>query len=49
MKKTLFAVLALAAVAACNKAEVVEQSAELAIGFDSPFIENSTKATDLTT
>lgn len=48
MKKLLFAALALAAVA-CSKSEVVEQPSPLAIGFDSPFIENSTKATDLTT
>lgn len=48
MKKTLIAVLALAAVAACNKSEVVEQPSPLAIGFDAPFIENSTKATDIT-
>lgn len=46
MKKVLFIVLALAAVA-CNKTEVVEQNSH-AIGFDGPFIENSTKATDLT-
>lgn len=49
MKKTLIAVLALASVVACNKTEVVEQQAPHAIGFDGPFIENSTKATDLTT
>ncbi|MBQ7998977.1 MAG: fimbrillin family protein [Bacteroidales bacterium] len=48
MKKLLFAALAFAAVA-CSKSEVVEQPSPLAIGFDSPFIENSTKATDLTT
>ena len=48
MKKLLFAALAFAAVA-CSKSEVIEQTKPLAIGFDSPFIENSTKATDLTT
>lgn len=48
MKKTLLALFAFAAVA-CSKSEVIEQTKPLAIGFDSPFIENSTKATDLTT
>lgn len=48
MKKTLIAVLALAAVAACNKAEVIEQNSNNAIVFDAPFIENSTKAEDIT-
>lgn len=44
MKKTLFAVLALAAVAACNKAEVVEQSAANAIAFDNAFVDNAVKS-----
>lgn len=44
MKKTLFAVLALAAVAACNKSEVVEQNPANAIGFDNVFVDNATKS-----
>ena len=44
MKKTLFAVLALAAVAACNKAEVVEQNPANAIAFDNAFVDNATKS-----
>lgn len=44
MKKTLFAVLALAAVAACNKAEVVEQNPANAIAFDNVFVDNATKS-----
>ena len=43
MKKTLIAVLALAAVA-CNKAEVVEQSAANAIAFDNAFVDNAVKS-----
>lgn len=43
MKKTLIAVLALAAVA-CNKAEVVEQSAANAISFDNAFVDNAVKS-----
>lgn len=46
MKKTITAVLALAAVAACNKTEVVDMKAPQAISFDAPFIENVTKAID---
>lgn len=44
MKKTLIAVLALAAVAACNKAEVVEQNPANAIAFDNVFVDNATKS-----
>lgn len=43
MKKVLFAVLALAAVA-CNKAEIVEQTPADAIVFDNAFVDNATKA-----
>lgn len=46
MKKTITALLALAAVAACNKTEVVDMKAPQAISFDAPFIENVTKAID---
>jgi hypothetical protein len=46
MKRTLIAILALAAVAACNKAEVVEMNQSEAITFEPPFIDNSTKAID---
>lgn len=48
MKKTLIAILALAAVAACNKAEVVEMNPQNAISFENPFVDNSTKAIDNT-
>lgn len=44
MKKVLFIVLALAAVVACNKTEVVEQSSGNAITFDNAFIDNATKS-----
>lgn len=44
MKKTLIAVLALAAVAACNKAEVIDQKAPAAISFENPFVENATRS-----
>ena len=43
MKKVLFAVFALAAVA-CNKAEIVEQTPADAIVFDNAFVDNATKA-----
>ena len=43
MKKVLFAVLALAAVA-CNKAEVIDQTPANAITFESVFVHNATKA-----
>lgn len=46
MKKTLMAILALAALAACNKTEVVDLKASQAIAFDEAFIENSTKSID---
>lgn len=44
IKKIFIAVLALAAVAACNKAEVVEQSAANAIAFDNAFVDNAVKS-----
>jgi hypothetical protein len=44
MKKTLIAILALAAVAACNKAEVVEMNPGDAISFSDAHVDNSTKA-----
>lgn len=44
MKKTLIAVLALAAVAACNKTEVVDQPVGNAIAFDNAFVDNATKS-----
>lgn len=43
MKKVLFAVFALAAVA-CNKAEIVEQTPADAITFESVFVDNATKS-----
>jgi hypothetical protein len=44
MKKTLFALAALAMLAACNKAEVIKTTPDNLIGFNSPFVENATKA-----
>lgn len=44
MKKTIFAILALAAVAACNKAEVIESNPGEAIEFGDAFVDNATKA-----
>ena len=47
MKKTLIALAALAMVAACNKAEVIDTNRQ-AIAFGEAFVENATKATDPT-
>lgn len=47
MKKILFAVLAVAALASCSKEYVVVEQPKAAIGFDT-FVENSTRANDLT-
>ena len=46
MKKKLIAILALATIAACNKADVVESNPGEAIAFDDAFVGNATKATD---
>ena len=43
MKKTLFAILALAAIA-CNKADVIDSNPGEAIQFGNAFVDNSTKA-----
>ena len=43
MKKTLLALFAFAAVA-CSKSEVIEQAKPLAISFENPFVENTTKS-----
>ena len=48
MKKTLIAILALAAVAACNKAEVIDSNPGEAIEFGDAFVDNATKAADKT-
>jgi hypothetical protein len=45
MKKTLFTILAVAALAACAKEEVVTVNQE-AIAFDNTFVDNATKTTD---
>ena len=45
MKKTLFTILAVAALAACAKEEVVTVNQE-AIAFDNTFVDNATKAID---
>ena len=49
MKKVFIAILAVAAFAACNKAEVVESAPAAAIAFENAFVDNTTKAaTDIT-
>ena len=48
MKKIFFAVLALAGLAACSTDEVVSRPQGAVIGFDNAFVENSTRANDLT-
>ena len=49
MKKIFSAIMAVTALVACNKAEVVETAPAAKIAFDNPFIDNATKAaTDLT-
>ena len=48
MKKIFFAVLALAGLAACSTDEVVSRPEGAVIGFDNVFVENSTRANDLT-
>ena len=49
MKKVFIAILAAAAFAACNKAEVVESAPVAKIAFDNAFVDNATKAaTDIT-
>lgn len=44
MKKIFIALAALATLAACNKAEVVDVTPDNLIGFDAPFVDNATKA-----
>lgn len=46
MKKIFIAALALAAVAACNKAEVIDMAPQKAISFADPFVDASTKVID---
>ncbi|MBR5853306.1 MAG: fimbrillin family protein [Alistipes sp.] len=48
MKKIFFAVLALAGLAACSTEDVVSRPEGAVIGFDNVFVENSTRANDLT-
>ena len=48
MKKIFIALLAIASVAACNKAEVIEAVEGEAIEFSNAFVNNATKATDPT-
>lgn len=48
MKKIILAAMALAALAACNKAEVISAPEGEAIEFANPFVDNATKATDKT-
>lgn len=48
MKKIFIAVLAVAALASCATDEIVSTPKGAAIGFDEAFVDNSTRATDLT-
>lgn len=48
MKRTLTAALVLIALAACNKTETVDLPQGMPIAFDDVFVDNATKATDLT-
>lgn len=49
MKKIFFAVLAVAALASCSKEQTVYVDKGEAISFENAFVENATRATDLTT
>lgn len=44
MKKTLFAALAIAAMASCSNEEIVEATNKEVIAFDNAFVDNSTRA-----
>ena len=44
MKKTLFAALALVAMASCSNEEVLEVAQKEAIGFENAFVNNSTRS-----
>ena len=49
MKRICTAILAVAALAACNKSEIIEAPKGAAIAFDNAFVDNATKAaTDIT-
>lgn len=48
MKKIFTIALAVAALAACNKSEVIETPQGSAISFENVFVDNATKAADLT-
>ena len=48
MKKIFISLLAVAALAACNKSEVVDVNPGEAIEFANPFVDNATKAADKT-
>jgi hypothetical protein len=47
MKKIFSAIMAVAALAACNKSEVLETPKGAEIAFDNAFVNNATKTTDL--
>lgn len=49
MKRIIIIALAVAALAACNKSEVIEAPEGAAIAFENAFVNNSTKANDLNT
>lgn len=48
MKKILFAAVAVMAMAACSNEDVISRPALPVIGFDNAFVENSTRAADIT-
>lgn len=44
MKKTIFAIIATAAMVACSNDEIISQAAPEAIGFNNAFVDNSTRS-----
>ena len=48
MKKLFIAILAVAGLAACSQDQLVEAPKSVAIAFDNAFVNNSTRATDIT-
>ena len=48
MKKTFIALMTLATLASCNKAEIIETNPDSIITFGEAFVDNATKATDPT-
>ena len=47
MKKFIFSILAMAALASCAKEETISRTENAPIAFETPFVENATRATDV--